>query len=231
MTENLHEGHRKRLKERFKNEGAKAFDDHQLLELLLFYCIPRRDTNEIAHRIIKEFGSLSMLFSSRPEDIVEKTNITENAAIFLAIQSEVVRRANSGKWNKRETKISSSNDAGEYAVSLLAYENYENFYVISLDSQKRLINSNLVSEGSVDEAFIYPRIVVECALRNKASSVILAHNHPGGKLKPSFQDLESTSKITKALNMIDIEVLDHIIVADNKYFSFADNGLIKNCIK
>lgn len=230
MAENLHDGHRKRVRKRFFKEGGKNFEDHQILELILFYCIPMKDTNEIAHRLLKNYGSLSMLFSATPEELMKREKLSENTAVFLSLQNEIIRRYNNEKWSNK-IKINSSEKAGEYALSLLAYENYENFYVISLDAQKRLINSNVISEGSVSETYIYPRLIVECAIRNKASSIILAHNHPGGLLKPSFQDMSSTTKIVKALNMIDIDVVDHIIVADNKYFSFADNRLIKNSIE
>lgn len=225
MKENVHKGHRQRVRKRYLSEGAESFADHELLELLLFSCIPMKDTNELAHSLLKEFGSLSMLIEAVPEDIVKRCGVSLNTAIFLSAQSELIRRALQGKWEKRPV-LNSSQRAGEFAVDLLSQLTTERFYVISLDTRNRFIYSSIVSEGTVREAVVYPRLVVEAALRHQASAVILAHNHPSGSLRPSFQDIELTTKIEKAFDLIDISVVDHIIVAENKYFSFAEKGMI-----
>ena len=232
MSENLHKGHRERLKNRFIDYGGKSFDDHQILELLLFYGIPRKDTNDIAHRLINVYGGFNNIFSSNVDDLVNNCDIGKNTAVLISLLSEIIRRYNENKMlKKNETfKITSSEKAGQYSISLLGDEHYEKFYIVSLDAQKRIINASLVGEGTSGEVYVYSRRIVEYALRDKAVSVLLIHNHPGGKLNPSFNDLETTTRIVKTLNMIDIDVIDHIIVSDNYYFSFADNGLIKNSI-
>jgi len=221
----MHGGHRKRVKDRFISEGLDAFEDHQVLELLLFYCIPRRDTNELAHRMIDEFGSLAGLFEAEPKDIQKRCGVSENTAILVSLIPPVARRYFTAKWGEKP-KLTSSSKAGEYAISLFAGRTYEAFQVICLDSQNRVNYAALVQEGTLTEAPVYPRLVVEAVLRHKANSVILAHNHPGGSMQPSRADIEVTGRISKALEAISVKVVDHIIVAGDKYFSFKENGLL-----
>lgn len=226
---NLHLGHRQRMRERCKNFGTASLANHELIEMLLYYCIPMKDTNAIAHKILNDFGSIPMILEADSHDIERRCGLSENSALFFGLVAELIKRNNSEKWLPR-TVINSSSLAGEFAVSLLSYERNECFYVICLDSQNRLISSVLLSEGTVSEAYIYPRNVVEAALRYKARSIILTHNHPGGDKKPSMEDIMFTKKIVSVMNSINIYVFDHIIVADNDYISLADKGLLINRI-
>ncbi len=225
MSEKLHKGHRQRVKARYLKEGLDSFEDHQILELLLFYCIPMRDTNLLAHKMLKEFGSLAGLFEADPGDISRRCSVSDNTAIFISMVPHLSRRYFKGKWGEKPL-LNSSSKAGEYAVSLFAGRTYEAFYIICLDSQNRVNYSDLVHEGTINEAPVYPRLIVESALRHQANSLILAHNHPGGSLKPSTADIEVTKRIAVALEAISISVVDHIIVAGDRYFSFAEKGLI-----
>ncbi len=221
----LHEGHRKRVKDRYLAEGLDTFEDHQVLEMLLFYCIPRKDTNELAHRMIREFGSLAGLFEADPKDISRRCGVTENTAILVSLIPSLARRYFKTKWGEKPV-LNASSKAGEYAVSLLAGRTYEVFFAICLDAQNRVNHAALVQEGTLTEAPVYPRLIVEAALRHQANSVILAHNHPGGRMQPSKADIKVTQKITQALEPISVNVVDHIIVAGERYFSFKENGLI-----
>lgn len=225
MNMKLHEGHRKRVKDRYLAEGLDAFEDHQVLELLLFYCIPRKDTNELAHRMIREFGSLAGLFEADPKDISRRCGVSENTAILVSLIPPLARRYFTAKWGDKPA-LNSSSKAGEYCVSLFAGRTYEAFYAICLDAQNRVNYAALVQEGTLTEAPVYPRLIVEAALRHQASSVILAHNHPGGSMQPSRADAEVTRRVTSALEPISVNVVDHIIVAGERYFSFKENGLI-----
>lgn len=229
IEKNIHIGHRQRMRNRCLQDGAASLQTHELIEVLLYYCITMKDTNPTAHMLLNEYGTLSMMLDADTKDMQRRCSVSENTAIFFSIVSEIIKRCSIEKWTKK-TVINSSELAGEFAVSLLSYEKYEYFYVVLLDNQNRLINSSLIAKGTVDQVHIYPRFVVEAALRHQASSVILAHNHPGGGMKPSFADIETTMKIVTALNSIDILVVDHIIVAENKYLSMADLGLLKNSI-
>lgn len=225
MDMGMHEGHRKRVKARYLTEGLDAFEDHQVLELLLFYCVPRRDTNELAHRMIDEFGSLAGIFEAEPKEIIKRCKVSENTAILVSLIPSLARRYSIVKQGNKPA-LNTSSKAGEYAVSLFIGRTYEVFYAICLNSQNRVNYAALVQEGTLTEAPVYPRLVVEAALRHKANSVILAHNHPGGSMQPSRADIEVTERVARALEPISIKVLDHIIVAGNKYFSFKENSLI-----
>lgn len=225
MEKKVHEGHREKLKQRFLKEGLNAFEDHQVLEMLLFYTIPRRDTNEMAHRLLNKYGTLESLFDASPEDLIQNGGVTPNTAIFLSMVPQLARKYMLIKQGKKPV-LDSSVKAGNYVISLFIGKNYEAFYVICLNSQNKINYTALVHEGTINEAPVYPRIIVETALRYKASSVILAHNHPGGSLKPSNADIEVTRKICDALKTISINVIDHMICAGNAYFSFAEQGLL-----
>ncbi|NLY43043.1 MAG: DNA repair protein RadC [Clostridiaceae bacterium] len=225
MDKKVHKGHRQRVKARYLAEGLDAFEDHQVLELLLFYCIPMKDTNELAHNMIREFGTLAGLFEADPKDICKRCGVSENTAILISLIPSLARRYFISRWGNKPV-LSSSTAAGEYMVSLFTGRTYEVFYVICLDSQNRVNYAALVHEGTINEVPVYPRLIVETALRHKASSVILAHNHPGGSLKPSSEDIMVTKKIKAALEAISIRVCDHIIVAGDKFTSMAEKGLI-----
>lgn len=221
----VHEGHRMRLKERFLKEGLDSFEQHQVLELLLFFSIPRRDTNEIAHGLLNKYGSLSGVFEAEPKDLANTPGIGDNSALLLSLIPQLSRRYFNDKWRDKP-ELNSSTKAGEYAASLFSGRHYEAFYIICLDSQNRVNYAQLVHEGTINEAPVYPRVIVEAALRHKANSVILAHNHPGGTLNPSKADIEATNRIRTALEAISIKVVDHIIVCGGKYVSFAERGLL-----
>ncbi len=225
MVKSLHEGHREKMRQRFIEEGLSAFEDHQVLEMLLFYTVPRRDTNELAHRLIEKFGTLENLFDASPEIIVNEGKVSQNTAVLLSLIPQLSRRYLLKKQGKKPI-LDSSLNAGKFITSLFIGKNYEAFYVCCLNSQNQLNYAALVHEGTINEAPVYPRIIVETALRYQASSVILAHNHPGGSLKPSTADIDVTRKICDALKTISITVVDHMIAAGDKYFSFAENGLL-----
>ena len=220
----MHEGHRSRLKNRFLEEGLDGFEDHQTLELLLFYAIPRRDTNELAHSLINKFGSLSGVLEADPKDLSKIPGLGENSAILLAPIPSLARIYLKDRWGTRP--VLNTAKAGEYVLSLFAGRTYEVFYVICLDAQHNVIYPALVHEGTIDQAPVYPRIIVETALRHKAHCIILAHNHPGGSSTPSPQDIEVTKRIQVALEPISISVLDHIIAAGQAYVSCSEKGLI-----
>jgi DNA repair protein RadC len=224
MEKKLHKGHRRRVKDRYLSEGLDSFTDHQVLEMLLFYCIPMKDTNELAHKMINEFGTLAGLFEAHPRDISKRCGVSENTAIAVSLIPSLARRYFKIKWGDKPF-LNSSSKAGEYAISLFTGRTYEAFYVICLDSQNRANHAALLHEGTINEAPVYPRLIVETALRHQANSVILAHNHPGGTLQPSGADLEVTKRITDALTAISIKVIDHIIVAGDRYLSFKEKGL------
>lgn len=221
----LHEGHRQRVKSRYLAEGLDGFEDHQVLEMLLFYCIPMKDTNELAHRMIREFGSLAGLLEADPQDVSKRCKVSENTAILISLIPSLARRYLRVKWGDKPV-LNSSAKAGEYAISLFAGRTYEAFFVICLDTQNRVNYSALVHEGTLNEVSVYPRLIVELVLRHQANSVILSHNHPGGTLNPSREDIDLTKTIISALKPISVSVLDHIIVAGENFISLKQRNLM-----
>lgn len=221
----MHEGHRERLKHRFLAEGLDGFEDHQILELLLFYAIPRKDTNEIAHILLNKFGSLSGVLEADPRDLAATPGVGENSAVLLSLIPSLARIYLKDRWGARPT-LNSTAAAGQYILALFAGQTYEVFYVICLDAQYQVAYPALVHEGTIDQAPVYPRLIVETALRHKAHSVILAHNHPGGSPTPSPQDIAVTKRIRAALEPISIKVIDHIIAAGERYVSCMELGLL-----
>ena len=222
-NKNLHEGHRNRMRDKYQQGGLDGFLEHEVLEMLLYYCYPRRDTNEIAHQMLLEFGSLHNLLEADIETLEERLKCSRNVAFFLNFMPALANRYFRSKWG-RNFVINSARVAGEYAIDLFSGLTAERFYVLSLDNQRRLNKVSLISKGTVNETAVYPREVVKVAIQDKVPYVLLAHNHPGGSLRPSGPDLEVTRQIVKGLEFINVDVLDHIIVAGDTYYSFAARG-------
>lgn len=227
MEKNLHKGHRDRLKKKFLND-EKSLAEHELLELLLFYAIPRKDTNEKAIKMIRTFGTFSGLFDADPKQIATDCNVSLNVALLISLVSKISKENENKKKekDKDKKKLNTPQHAGAHAIELLRDAKYEQFYLICLNSQKWVNHSALVQEGTINEVAVYTRIIVELALRHKAHSVILSHNHPGGSLTPSNEDINITRAIEAALETINIAVNDHIIVAGNQYVSLKEQNYI-----
>lgn len=227
MNKNLHKGHRERVRKRFIDYGLDSFDDHQILELLLFYCVPMRDTNELAHKMINEFGTLYSLFDADPVVIMNKCKVSMNVAVLVSMIPSLARRYSVSKFLVEKPILNSTKKIGNFSIALMMGRVVEHFFIICLNAQRKLIEPVLVSEGTVDETPIYPRKIVEIALKYQATSIVLLHNHPSGSIYPSRADIESTNKIKSALEPLNIEVLDHIIVSGNDYYSFVERNTLE----
>ena len=222
-NESIHNGHRHRMRERIKEYGPQSLKDHELLEVLLYYAVPRKNTNPTAHEIIKEYGSLYNALTADYRDIADRCGISENAALLLNLVTETAKRAAENRWEKG-MRLNSTALAGEFCVELLSYEKLEVFYLLCLDAGNRLIYPCRINSGSAVDVTVYIRSIVEAALRYKAANVILLHNHPGGEAFPTVEDERLTEEICDALEKINIGVVDHIIVSGKNYFSLADNS-------
>ena len=219
----LHDGHRQRCKQRFLRTGAEGFDDHQLLELLLFYAIPRCDTNETAHRLLKRFGSLQGVLYAAPEELSAVEGVGENAAVLLSLVPQIWQRSLQGA---PERILNSVDKCGEYFADLLSGSRREMLWQVCLDGKGKVLSSRCLAEGDVSMAAVSVRQVVEYALRAGAVAVVLAHNHPSGVALPSQEDCATTRLIRDALRTMNIQLVDHIIVADRDYVSMAASGLL-----
>lgn len=222
----IHEGHRRRLRGRYAKGGLDGFEDHQVLELLLFYAIPRKDTNPLAHSLIKHFKTLDAVFDARPEDLMEIEGIGHNAALFLALFKQVFRRYKISKNNSERPQLLTTKEVASYIVPLMFGKVKELVYLLCLDTQCRVTSTTVIEQGTVKHATIHPRKVVDEAIRRNACSVVLAHNHPQGTAVASKADIAVTRKLRNLLEGIDIRLLDHIIVdGEGNTFSFALEGL------
>lgn len=219
----MHEQHRERLKARFLNEGLDAFDAHQALELLLFYAIPRRDTNPIAHRLIEHYGSLSAVLDADPSELQRIEGMGISSSVLLSMLKPLWRLYRQDS-SRHRIPLDTYQTACSFCVDLFAGRIKEALYLLCLDPSCRLIRNILLHEGTISEVAVHPRTVVETALRNQASQVMLVHNHPLGQLEPSQSDILFTRKITMALSAIGIRTADHIIVCGENAYSFAHEG-------
>ncbi|MGV8075495.1 MAG: DNA repair protein RadC [Syntrophobacteraceae bacterium] len=220
------EGHRKRLRERFERSGLEGFHNHEVLELLLSYAIPRRDVKPLAKTLLDEFGSLSAVLDAPLENLKNVPGIGDHAAVLLAVTPRLLDRYQQDRWNQNQT-FSSTRDAVRFLSSEIGTERNEVFYILALSSRNSLIAKEEIQRGSVNRTAVFPRLVVEACLKYRATAVILSHNHPGGDPNPSAADRQLTRKLKRILNELDIQVHDHIIIAGPKYFSFAENGALE----
>ena len=219
----LHDGHRNRLKNRFLNEGLTNFEDHNVLELLLFNSIPRSDTNEIAHELLNKFGSLHGVFEAGMEDLMSINGISRHSAVLIKMIPELFVVYGRDKVRDIQ-KINSSDDAKQFFIPRFYGKVREEVQIVLLDDKMNIIKWVKIYEGSVNSANVPIRKIVEIAIENRATNVIIAHNHPTGLILPSKDDLRATAKVREALALVDIKLLDHVIVSDNEAASLKDSG-------
>jgi DNA repair protein RadC len=217
-------GHRERLRARFLS-APDSLQDYELLELLLFSAIPRRDTKPIAKALIQRFGSFGEVISASPEALMEADGIKDVAATTLKAVQVAAQRLLQTKV-KDKPLISSWNDLIDYCTAQMAYNPIEQFRVLYLDRKNRLITDEAQAEGTVDHTPVYPREVVKRALELNASALVMVHNHPSGDPKPSRADIDMTRKVKDAAAAVNITLHDHVIVSRGGHTSFRSAGLL-----
>ena len=219
----IHDGHRQRLKDRFLREGLDNFDDLYVLELLLYYAIARKDTNPIAHALLDHFGSLTAVFEATPEELQKVPGIGQNTAVFLSLIPQAgryyqIKRAETGDI------LRTIEQCGNYLVPYFYGREHETVFLLCLEAKCKGLGCKLVGAGSVNSANVPIRRVVEIALNTNATTVILAHNHPSGLALPSDDDVQTTLRVAKAMEAVEITLADHIVVADNDFVSMRQSG-------
>lgn len=221
----IHDGHRDRMRERFFQHGLENYNEVEALEMLLYYAIPRKDTNPLAHELIDRFGSLYYVMDASEEELCEVPGVSEHTAALLKLVPQLVRLSEVNKA-AQITTIANTRDAVDFLIPRFKHEQDEILILLCLDNQKRITHVEKLSHGVVNSVSFDTRRLVETALKRKAVSVILAHNHPNGTAKPSREDDSTTSLVYRALNTVNIALYDHIIIAGEDYVSYRRSGAL-----
>lgn len=217
--------HRKRLKSKFIGSGLDALLDYEVLELLLSFSILRRDVKPLAKDLLREFGSIKGVMDAELSALVRIKGITMHTAILIKLAKEIGALYLKDKAGEK-IQISCTAELLNYCKMSFGGLKDERFCIISLNAQNRVLEMDIIQEGIVNQAIVYPRKVLECCLKRKASSIILVHNHPSGHVRPSEADIRLTKLIQDTAKVMDIAVHDHIIIGDNATFSFREEGII-----
>lgn len=219
------QGHRRRLREKFLKGGLNGFLDYEIVELLLSLGTPRRDCKQQAWEALKKFQSLRGVLEAPVDELKKIKGIGPNNIFGLKLIQEVSRRFLKDRMLSKPY-CHSSKEVFDYLYHALRDLKKEKFKVLFLDSKNQILDEKTVFEGTVDSSAVYPREIMKEALKCNASSLIFVHNHPSGDPEPSVSDREITKELSFAANIMQLKVLDHIIIGNNRYFSFADEGLI-----
>lgn len=222
---NEHSRHRQRLKNKYVDAGIKAFHDYEAVELLLSYAIPRKDVKPVAKRLLSAFGSIKGVLDAELTLLESIDGMGMHSAILLKFARDISTKYLEERA-KEKKQISCTAELLDYCKLAMGGLPDERFSVIYLDAQNKMIGMETIQEGIVNQAVVYPRKVLENALKQKASAVILVHNHPSGSIKPSEADVRLTRTIQETAKMLDILVHDHLIIGENRFFSFREEGIL-----
>lgn len=222
---NTSAGHRKRLRERFLSAGESGLHEHELVELLLTYAIPRRDTKSLAKDLLKRFGTLNGILEAEVRELQKIPDVGPAVLALLKLVYTLNLKC-LDPIEKRIDVLRSPDIVADYFRKRMRRRREEQFVVVALDTKNRIIEIHELQYGTVDQAVVYPRRVVEFALDRRARSIIIIHNHPSGDSTPSRDDHRITGEIRTALNTVSISLVDHVIVGIDDHFSFRDAGLL-----
>ena len=210
------EGHRQRLKSRFLEYGLDTFNEINALELMLFYALPRQDTNPLAHRLLDRFGSFAGVLDADYAELIEVDGVSDHTATFLKTLPDAARYYQRSKLSGRLV-LPTLTDIGEFLVKQFVGVTSERVLMLMLDNGRSLISCEKLHEGSVSSAAVSIRMMAELALKRRAAAIVLAHNHPSGIAVPSPDDIIVTREFKNAMITLEIEFIDHFIIADNNY--------------
>lgn len=221
-----HNGHRSRMKKHFLEHGADNFEDHHLLEMLLFFALPRVDTNLLAHNLLEYFGTIDGVLDASPDELTSIPGVGQHAAALIKLIPALGQRYILSK-NNVGTILATTEDAGRFLMPRFLGRRDETVQLVCLDSKMKVVSCRLIASGDVTAAHISVRKVVETALAQNAPYVLLAHNHVNGLALPSSEDVITTNRLEEALALVGITLLDHIVVAGDDFVSLKDNGTLK----
>lgn len=226
MTEKeLHTGHRKRVKEKFMKLPPRVLEDYEVLEMLLFYVIPRADTKPLAKQLIEHYGSLQDVILGDPLKLKNITGFSDSLMIFFKLLEETYARLHL-PLNEEQHILNNWGAVLKYCQLTMSHKSHEIFRILHLNKKNILIADELSQQGTLDNVAVYPREVIKRCIINNTAAIVMVHNHPSGDVSPSKGDIEITKQIKAALRSISVELHDHIIVAKDKYFSFRAQGIL-----
>lgn len=230
MKKGIHAGHRERLKNRFVTHGLDSFETHNVLELLLFFAIPQRDTNELAHQLITHFGSLSRVLDASYQELLKVPGIGPHAATLIKLIPALSRTYMTDRQSAEPTRLDFK-ELGEYMVRKFVGFTNEGVYAIFYDNGMHRIGEKLLFSGSVNSAHFTMRCLIDEIVAHKATTLVLAHNHPGGLALPSPDDLNSTHRMEGYLSTCGVTLWEHYVIANNTYYGIVHERMTPNTQK
>ncbi len=225
-SEDKNAGHRERLRKRFEKSGFDGFNDYEVLEFILIYSIPRKDTKAISKDLFERFGSLKGILSGDIEELKQIDGLGRQTVIFIKVLNEFIKFYFEHQAEKNEIQFTTLEQIAAYLEGTIGNNKYEVVKVLYLNSQNKMLHTEIVSEGTVNESYLSTRKIVVTALKYDCTSVIVAHNHPSGVPEPSRYDDTITLKIAEALKMVDINLQDHIIISSEGFYSYRQEGIL-----
>ncbi len=221
----LHDGHRERLRNRYRREGLSGFAPHEILELLLTFAIPRIDTNPLAHELLSRFGSLPKVLEATPEELEQVPGIGPQAATLLTMIMPLFRAYEQEKFAPG-VRLNTYAELSAYCRSLFLGVRNEQMYLLCFDAKLKLLAATLIAQGTPAEVSVLPRQIMQELMRHNAVGAVITHNHPSGSPKPSQEDMDLTEAIQQMLGSVGIRLYDHVIIAGNVNYSFAANRML-----
>ncbi len=220
----LHDKHRERMRKRFLKSRGADFEEHQLLEMLLFSAFSRTDTNDLAHVLINKFGSLNAVLDAPVEELVKIKGIGETSAVTIKLAQKIACIYLMHE-DKGPVILNDGDDVGRYLVPRYLGMRDEVVHLLCIDGKNKLLSMDEIHRGTINMSIVDVRKVVEIALMRNATAVILSHNHPSGVAIPSHNDIEATEQLRDALRLINVTLFDHLIISGNDWVSMAESGL------
>lgn len=221
----LQDGHRKRLRDRFASQGLEGFEQVNALELLLFYSIPRRNTNDIAHHLLDRFGDLPSVFSASEADLSQVDGVGETTVSLLKLVPALWAYHDRVK-NEKERYLLTTQQMGEYLLPFFANTSFERVVMVGLDARRRLLGHKILAQGTPGQVQVSAQSIVRAALGMMAAQIVISHNHPGGFALPSQTDVVATTRLETALALMELTLADHIVVADGDFVSMRQSGYL-----
>ena len=229
-TAGAHDGHRERMREKFRKNGFSGMAEHEILEMLLFYALPRVNTNELAHSLINHFGSLAGVLEASEDELVKVKGISDKSATLIRMILPLSHEYH--KTTKKAKKLQDPSECGDFLVEYFKGVLNEKIIAVFMDNSCRVLSVEELNQGDTSEVLVNCRRLIEYAVKfPMATAIIISHNHPNGIALPSKQDIDTTSEMVRTMANIGINIVDHIIVADDDYTSMASSVAFKHLFR